>query len=245
MTIIPVKTIKWVAANALFNIYDGAAPPHELAKMEQIGIDWMTNVAPHQNYGRVISRWWNLEETQGVVQVPPQVVRVLRVGIKVGNHTYSLSVDPNLALPDSIEFDCDPFNDTDNPLFYPIASGFPPFRSSIPYNTNYYRYVDGRIVFNPPPTNGRLYMEWLEAAGHDGDAVVHAGYVNSLRLYMMARYYEMKMGGAADVNTKAFSRYERLVMKYDNDYWEDFRMAKTTVKCPKIDDILDTVRGWG
>lgn len=242
--VIPAKTIKWCAMNTLFNLFDGAAPAHELAKLEQVGIDWMSNIAPHQNYGKIVNRWYNVGEAQRQVRVPPQAIRVLRVGLKFGNHTYSLTVSPNLAMPSNFNFECDPYGGSLDTTF-PMNGGYAPFRATEAYNTDYYRFVDGLIIFDKAPPQGHLYLEWLEAPGHSADSIVHAGYVNSLRLHMTARYYEMKMHSSADAGTNSFNRYKSLADKYDNDYFEDFRMAKLTVKCPKIDDFMDAVRGWG
>lgn len=76
--------------------------------MEQRGIDWMSQVAPHDNYGKIVTRVYEVGQGMKTFYIPSSALRVLYVGIKVEGRVYQLTVDPNIAMPPSIQFQCDP-----------------------------------------------------------------------------------------------------------------------------------------
>lgn len=248
------KTITMCARSALFDI-TMAAPALELAWMEQQGLQWMQDVSPHDNYGRISTRIYKTNPMQLSYQLPTNVYRFTKLGLRFGNRQFSLTVDPSLAMPQSVEFSCDPdffengdpeLNDSNNADGSGFNSGnypfsYAPFRSSLPYNLNYYRVQDGMVVFNQPPEQGILFMEWLGSPANYPDTIVHAGYVQPLKNYLLWRYYLQKTSGAADMNKNEFSKYLRLAAMYEQAYYETMSEANRTVKCPSMDDIMDVM----
>jgi hypothetical protein len=240
---LPVKTITFCAYKALNRIM-GFAPSNQLLWMEQVGMDWMDDVAPHDNYGRIVSHWIDIDPSQDVYEIPKSVIRVTTIGMQSQGKFYTLTVDPNIAMPESFTFNCDPIGGSMD-SFTPYGGGYAPFRASLPYNTNYYRIQNGLIKFMPAPLQGHLYIETFESGGYSGDTIVHAGYVDALRLYMTWQYYENKCSGSADDNTNDFYKWRSLAKDFERQYNETMRLSNTVVKCPKIGDIMDAVSGWG
>jgi hypothetical protein len=215
-----------------------------MAWMEQVGIEWMSQVAPHDNYGRIVSRWYKVGEAQREIALPKNAIRMTMIGLKFGEKFYELTLDPTLAMPDSLQFSCDP-NGGSMDTLWPGTNTYAPFRTSEAYNTNYYRIQDGIIKFNPAPPSGHLYLEWLEGGGYAADTVVHAGYVDCLRLYMTWQYYEQMCSSSADENTNDFYKWSRLAKDFERQYDERMRIANMVVKCPTIGQIMDVIRGFG
>lgn len=235
---IPVKTITMVATGTLFDIMM-AAPPMELAWMEQQGIQWMQEAAPHDNYGRIKTRVYKTDVSQLYYEIPSDAFNFTKFGIRYGGREYTLTIDPSLSMPESVEFYCNEEEDAVKVNSGPF--GFAPFRTSIPYNTNYYRVEDGMIRLSNPPYNGELFMSWIAPAGNYPDSMVHVGYVQPMKNYLLWRYYLQKLSGAADANRGEFNKYASLAKMYEQAYYETMREANTRVKCPAIGDIMDVM----
>ncbi len=236
--VVPVQTVTMCATGALFDIM-ASAPALELAWMEQQGIQWFQQVAPHDNYGRIKTRVYTTNESQLMYEIPHDAYNFTKFGLRYGGHEYTLTIDPSLSMPQSVEFYCNPEEDAaKNNL---RTHGYAPLRASLPYNTNYYKVQDGFIRLSNPPHNGELFMEWVAPAGNYPDSMVHIGYVQPLKNYLLWKYYLRRTSGAADANRGEFSKFASLAKMYEQAYYETMREANTRTKCPSIGDIMDVM----
>lgn len=222
---VPVRNIDYVANQALYRIMESASD-RELAWMQQVGIDWLSQVAPHDNYGKIKVKWYKVGPYNRTIALPQDAFfRTTRVLMKCGNSVYSLTVDPNLMLPSSLQFECDDAGGT-------MANRWPDgtygsLRPNIAQNVNYYRINDGLLTFATTPPEGYLVIEWLSnGLTDDEESLVHIGYMESMRLYMTWQYWEKK-------------RDMRSAKDFERQYNEQQTIANVTVKCPKFDEILD------
>jgi hypothetical protein len=209
----------------------GSSPDRELAWMTVVGCAWLGDVAPHDNYGRIKVKWYKIGPYQRTIELPKDIMyRVTRVLMKCGKDVYSLTVDPNLALPESLQFDCDAGGGTMD-CTWPDGR-YSSLRPSIAQNTNYYRINDGLLTFRDTPPEGELVLEYLSQGDPSADTIIHQGYVESLRLYLTWQYYEQKND-------------MRRAKDFERQYNEQQRIANGTVKCPSFDEILDILSTTG
>ena len=235
---VPVSTVTMVATSALFDVMM-SAPAMELAWMEQQGVRWLIDVAPHDNLGRICTRVYKTSTTQLLYELPSDAYRFTKLGIRFGGRQYSLTVDPSLSMPENVEFYCNNEEGSTNNNWMPY--GFAPFRSSIPYNTNYYRMQDGMIRLSSPPHNGELFMEYLAPAGSYPDSMVHAAYVQPMKNYLLWKFYLQKLSGAADANRGEFNKYAKLASMYEQAYYETMREANRMKIGDLLTDVLDVM----
>ncbi len=178
--------------------------------------------------------YMKLSPSNKVYTLPSGAVSVTKIGYLRGNRVYSLTIDPNLALPSTTEFMCDGF-----PNDRSINDVFPDFRTAWTApsyssatggrNVNYYRQNGRQIVFSNKIPDGKLVIEYLGIGNVYENTIIEPAYVRMIKLWLM-REFNMHKGDKS------------LVAMNTMEYEAESYNSNTLLYSPMLSEIKDAIQ---
>ena len=232
-----IKDIRYIATSALYRL--GKSPSgRELNWMVQVAIDYMSEKAPLDGLVSLKTIHTKLDTGERVFTLPPDCMRIVKIGMKSGKRIWTLTPDTSLVFPDSA-FSCE--SDSTDPVitdgYYPSGYfgyfyGYQNYTRGSGRNENYYR-IDGRnILFDHNMDGGQVVIEYLSNGSNISDkTLIDMAYAEPFRLYLMSEYCFHK-GNAMDR-----PKYKELQMQYEAAQWS----ANLLVKAPRLYETIDAL----
>lgn len=235
-----VKTVKYITTSALFRLGKNTGG-RDYSWLEQVAIDYLAEKAPLDGNVSLKCTYYNLGGSARVAALPPDCMRISKIALKSGVRVWTLTVDNNIAIPESI-FQCETKEDvsTDFLNFWPASYSVngSNWWTNYPYtqgggrNVRYYR-IDGRnIIFDHNIHDGQIIIEYF-SNGSDisGDSLIDVSYAEPFRLYLMSEYV-FHYGSKEER-----SKYKELQLQYEAAQWN----ANALVKSPRLYEIIDAM----
>jgi hypothetical protein len=232
-----IKDIKYIATSALYRL--GKNPTgRDLNWMIQVAIDYMSEKSPLDGSVSLKTVYAKIDTGARVYTLPPDCMRISKIGLKSGRRIWTLTPDTSLTFPEPV-FTCE--SDATDPViidgYYPSGYfgyfyGYPNYTTGGGRNENYYR-IDGRnIVFDHNIPDGQLVIEYFSnGSSIDERTLIDAAYAEPFRLYLMSEYC-FHRGSAGDM-----AKYKELQMQYEAAQWS----ANLLVKAPRLYEMIDAL----
>lgn len=179
-----------------------------------------------------------LSPSNKVYTLPSDCVSVTKIGYLSGNRVYSLTVDPNLALPETSDFQCEGFPSSGNYSGLLVNTNYN-FDSTATIsdfsaasggrNVNYYRINGRQIVFSNEIPNGKLVIEYVGLGGLDDGTLIEPAYTMAIKAWLM-RLWHLHKG---DKNMVAF---------YSSEYEMEIYNSNNVLYSPMLTELVDAVR---
>lgn len=232
-----IKDITYIATSALYRL--GKTPGgRDLNWMVQVAIDYMSEKAPLDGSVSLKTIHVKLDTGTRVFTVPPDCMRIVKIGMKSGRRIWTLTPDNSLVFPESM-FACD--SDSTDPV---VLDGFFPsgyfgyfsnqsnFTIGGGKNENYYR-IDGRnMLFDHNMHDGQVVIEYLSNGSDINEqTLIDAAYAEPFRIYLMSEYC-FHRGNANDQ-----AKYKELQLQYEAAQWS----ANIIVKAPRLYEVIDAL----
>jgi hypothetical protein len=238
-----IKTVKYIVTSALFRL-GKETRGKEYTWLEQVAIDYLSERAPLD--GNVGLKCIHLElgTTARVAQLPPDCMRISKIGIKAGNRVWTLTVDNNLAIPENL-FTCE--TESDSSLGFSTflgnwGNGY--WNNSVTSNyslgggrnVNYYKIVNDNgkklIIFDHNIGDGKVIIEYLSNGSDIGsDTMIDATYSEPFRLYLMSQYVMFKG------NREEKAMYKELQLQYECA----IDASLLLVNAPRMAEMIDAL----
>jgi len=232
-----VKNIKYIATSALYRL--GKNPVgRELTWMTQVAIDYLGEKAPLDGNVSLKTIYAKIDMGARVFTMPPDSIRISKIGLKAGRRIWTLTADTSLTYPENF-FSCKE-DETDQTLidgFFPSGYfgyfyNYPNYTIGGGRNENYYRIDGNNIIFDHNIPDGQLIIEYFSnGSGVNENTLIDVAYAEPFRLYLMSEYCFHKG------NTEDKSKYKELQMQYEAAQWS----ANLLVKAPRLTEMIDAL----
>lgn len=187
-----IKNIRYVVTSALMRL-DKTVTGRNYNWLEQVAIDYMGERQPLDGVVSLKSMYLTIGTSARTYMLPPDCMRISKIALKSGNHLWTLTVDPNLRIPEEL-FACETGDlQTENQTVYGEGwmwgGNYEQFGLGGGRNENYYR-IDGRnIIFSHNIPAGELIIEYL-SNGTDisADTLIDYTFAEPFRLYLMSEF---------------------------------------------------------
>jgi hypothetical protein len=202
--------------------------------MKQQAIEFLKFRMPQNGTLFIGVDYVKLSPVNKVYTLPSGAITVTKIGYLCGNRVYSLTIDPNLALPNTEEFMCEGYPNDES-----VNAAFPNFRTawSAPSfssatggrNVNYYRQNGRQIVFSNEIPDGKLVIEYVGLGDVDDNTIVEPAYVRMIKLWLM-KEFNMHKGDKG------------LVAINSAEYESESYNANTLLYSPMLSEIRDAIQ---
>jgi hypothetical protein len=238
-----IKTVKYIVTSALFRL-GKETRGKEYTWLEQVAIDYLGEKAPLDGNVGLKCMYVDLGNSARVAQLPPDCMRISKIGVKSGNRVWTLTLDNNLSIPENL-FTCDSEQDASegfSAFFGGWGNGY--WNNSVTSNyslgggrnINYYRIVNDNgkklIVFDHNVGEGKAIVEYL-SNGSDigGDTMIDVTHAEPFRLYLMSQYVMFKG------NREEKAMYKELQLQYECS----IDAALLLVNAPRMAEMIDAL----
>lgn len=229
-----IRNIKYVVTSTLDKLMQPRTGRY-YNWVEQRCIEYLAEVAPMN--GQCSLKVWNVPVDTAARQatLPSDCLRISNICLKSGRRLWKLTVDPNLAIPESL-FSCD--TDEDESNRYLNTSDFGVgwwWGSTLPtlgggQNSNYYRINGRTIVFDHNIEAGNLIIEYMSNGDElSANTIVDMAYVDSIRWYLMAEF-EM-------VVKNNMQKYKEYLFRHEGQQWN----SNFLVNAPRMSELIDAM----
>lgn len=237
-----INNVRSVVTDALFRMGKPTAG-REFTWLSQVAITYLKAKAPLDGNVSLKTMYATVGNGARYMALPPDCMRISRVGLKAGHRIWTLTVDSNLVLPEEL-FQCESVNDSSEAQGA-LLSNWPPWYGGIygspltPLygvggggNVNYYRIVDGNIIFDAGIPDGQCIIEYLSNGSEiNENTLIDVAYAEPFRLYLISEYFLYK--GTREEK----SMYKEIQLQYEAAQWA----ANLLVNAPRLYEMIDGV----
>jgi hypothetical protein len=231
-----IRDIKYIVTSALLRV--GATPTGaNYNYLEQVCIEYLSETAPLDGQVSLKVFYADLNTSARSVIMPSDCLRISKIGLKAGNRIWTLTLDPNLMIPEEI-FACDKDEIENQNNFSSggdyLGVGWWWGLGNVPTygggrNINYYRIDGNRIIFDHNIEAGKLVIEYMSnGADLNENTMIDMAYSEPIRRYLMAEYYMWK-GDMA--------RYQENLRLHEGYQFN----ANVLVKADRMYELIDAV----